>query len=250
METLRERLSAARSVLFITGAGISADSGLPTYRGIGGLYEDRATDDGIPIEEALSAEVFARDPALTWKYIGQIEQSTRAAEPNEAHRIIAETERAKPRVWTLTQNIDGLHRAAGTQNLIEIHGDVHRLTCLSCGSRRRVEQFAALPLPPSCPACGGIERPEVVLFGEALPPKEFSALERELTSGFDAVISIGTTSVFPYIAQPVYRARMKGALTVEVNPGQSQVSEIVEYRLRMRARDALTSLREALLAAR
>jgi NAD-dependent deacetylase len=250
METLRERLSAARSVLFITGAGISADSGLPTYRGIGGLYEDRTTDDGLAIEDALSAEVFARDPELTWKYIGQIEHSARSAMPNEAHQVIAETERAKPRVWTLTQNIDGLHRAAGTRNLIEIHGDVHRLRCLACGRRRHVEHFAELALPPRCEACGGLERPEVVLFGEALPRAEFAALERELTSGFDAVISIGTTSVFPYIAQPVYRARMKGALTVEVNPGQSQVSEIVEYRLRMRAKSALTELRDALLTSR
>jgi NAD-dependent deacetylase len=250
METLKERLSAARSVLFITGAGISADSGLPTYRGIGGLYEDRATDDGLAIEDALSAEVFARDPEVTWKYIGQIEHSARHAQPNEAHQIIAEAERAKPRVWTLTQNIDGLHRAAGTRNLIEIHGDVHRLRCLACGRRRHVAHFAELVLPPRCEACGAIERPEVVLFGEALPRAEFAALERELTSGFDAVISIGTTSVFPYIAQPVYRARMKGALTIEVNPGQSQVSEIVEYRLRMRAKSALTELRDALLTSR
>ena len=248
MKTLRERLSAARSVLFITGAGISADSGMPTYRGIGGLYEERATEDGVPIEEALSADVFARDPALTWKYIRQIEQSTRDAEPNEAHRIIAAAERAKPRVWTLTQNVDGLHRAAGSRNLIEIHGDVHRLRCLANGHRRRVESFVDVGLPPRCPVCDAFERPEVVLFGEALPPDEFTTLERELGAGFDAVISIGTTSVFPYIAQPVYRARMKGALTVEVNPGESQISEIVEYRLRMRAKVALTQLRDALLS--
>ncbi|NLY95031.1 MAG: NAD-dependent deacylase [Myxococcales bacterium] len=250
METLRERLSAARSILFITGAGISADSGLPTYRGLGGLYEEKVTDEGIPIEEALSAQTFARDPALTWKYIGEIEANTRGAKPNPAHAIIAEAERAKPRVWTLTQNIDGLHRAAGSQNLIEIHGDVHRLRCLRCGARRRLDDFSSIEIPPRCPKCGAIERPEVVLFGEMLPQDDFATLERELTSGFDAVISIGTTSVFPYIAQPVYRARMKGALTVEVNPGHSQVSDIVEYRLRMRAATALEALRDALLSSR
>jgi len=105
------RLRESRSVLFVTGAGVSADSGLPTYRGIGGLYDQDETDDGIPIEAALSGAMFKRDPSITWKYIHQIESSCRSAGPNRAHEVIAELERRIDRVWTLTQNVDARHPA-------------------------------------------------------------------------------------------------------------------------------------------
>src|SRR5919197_2935529 len=126
-------LRSARRTLFVTGAGISADSGLPTYRGIGGLYEDAATEDGIPIELALSGHMMKRDPALCWKYIAQIERACRGATFNSAHAFLAEVEAAVPGTWVLTQNVDGFHRAAGSRQLIEIHGDVHRLVCVGCG---------------------------------------------------------------------------------------------------------------------
>jgi NAD-dependent deacetylase len=240
------RLDGCRSVLFVTGAGISADSGLPTYRGIGGLYEQEETDDGIPIEAALSGAMFERDPALTWKYIHQIESSCRDAGPNRAHHVIADFERRFDRVWTLTQNVDGLHHAAGSRKVIDIHGDVHRLVCTRCGHRWRVDDYARLPIPPSCPECDSLVRPEVVLFGEMLPFDRTKLLQEELMRGFDAVFSIGTTSVFPYIAEPVIDARRRGALTVEINPGASEVSHIVDYRLRMGAAAAMDAVVRAL----
>ena len=240
------RLRDSRSVLFITGAGISADSGLPTYRGIGGLYEQEETDEGIPIEAALSGAMFQRDPSLTWRYIHQIESSCRGAGPNRAHHVIAELERRFDRVWTLTQNVDGLHHAAGSTNVIDIHGDVHRLICTRCGHRWRVDNYAGLPIPPSCPECDALVRPEVVLFGEMLPLDRLGLLEEQLMRGFDAVFSIGTTSVFPYIADPVIDARRRGALTVEVNPGTSEVSHIVEYRIRTGAAAAMDAVVQAL----
>lgn len=247
MDELIAKIREASSVLFITGAGISADSGLPTYRGVGGLYEGTITAEGMTIEEALSARVFAHDPALTWRYIRQIEEASRGAEPNEAHEIIALAERIKPRVITLTQNVDGLHARAGSENLIEIHGNVHRILCTSCARRRTVTDFSAFAELPRCSSCGGVERPEIVLFGEALPRAELAQLDAELKRGFDVVVSIGTSSAFPYIAEPVYRARMKSALTVEINPGDTAVSEIVEYRLRMRSVVAMARLRQAIL---
>ncbi|MGB5524297.1 MAG: NAD-dependent protein deacylase, partial [Polyangiales bacterium] len=216
---IAKRLRGSRSVLFITGAGISADSGLPTYRGIGGLYEQEETDEGIPIEAALSGAMFQRDPALTWKYIHQIESSCCDAGPNRAHHVIAELEERFDRVWTLTQNVDGLHRAAGSAQVIDIHGDVHRLLCTRCGHRWRVPSYLGLDIPPSCPECASLVRPEVVLFGEMLPLDRARVLQEQLMRGFDAVFSIGTTSVFPYIAEPVIDARRRGALTVEINPG-------------------------------
>jgi NAD-dependent deacetylase len=239
---IARRLRDSRSVLFVTGAGISADSGLPTYRGIGGLYEQEETDDGIPIEAALSGAMFERDPALTWKYIHQIESSCRDAGPNRAHHVIAELERRFDRVWTLTQNVDGLHHAAGSEQVIDIHGDVHRLVCTRCGHRWRVTSYAGLEIPPACPECASLVRPEVVLFGEMLPFDRTRLLQEQLTRGFDAVFSIGTTSVFPYIAEPVIDARRRGALTVEINPGTSEVSHIVDYRLRTGAAAAMDAV--------
>jgi NAD-dependent deacetylase len=239
----------ARSVLFITGAGISADSGLPTYRGIGGLYEDATTEDGLEIEEALSGDMLRERPEVCWKYIHQIERACRGATWNRAHEVLALMERRYERTWVLTQNVDGLHRRAGSNNLIEIHGDVHQLTCTQCDYRDRVEDYAALSIPPRCPDCGAIVRPEVVLFGEMLPGAAVAALERELGRGFDLVVSIGTTSVFPYIAAPVVLARRAGRDTVEINPGTTGVSHAVAHRMRSRAAVALDAIWRRLEAA-
>ena len=238
-------LLRARSILFVTGAGISADSGLPTYRGIGGLYEAETTEEGLPIEVLLSGETFARRPEWTWKYLGAIERACRGARPNPAHEAIARLGRERPRVVVLTQNVDGLHRAAGSRDLIEIHGDVHELRCTRCAWRTRVPDYEGLDLPPRCPGCAALVRPAVVLFGELLPPEAVSRLDEELRRGFDAVVSIGTTSVFPYVAAPVLMARSWGAGTVEVNPGDTRVSDVVDVRLRCGAAAAM----EAVLAA-
>ena len=113
IDAAAELLAPAQHILFVTGAGISADSGLPTYRGVGGLYDDADTEDGLPIEVCLSGSMFRRDPARTWKYIREIERACRGARPNPAHELIAELERERERVWVLTQNVDGLHVAGG-----------------------------------------------------------------------------------------------------------------------------------------
>lgn len=232
----------AERILFVTGAGMSADSGLPTYRGIGGLYHDRHTDDGMPIEVALSGPMLLARPALTWKYLAEIEAACRGAEPNAGHYAIVELERRKARVIVLTQNVDGLHRAAGSRELIEIHGSLHRLLCTECGRGRPVEDYRGMQLPPGCPVCGGLMRPDVVLFGEDLPMQPLLRLEHALEAGFDMVFSVGTTSVFPYIAAPVRWARRAGVPTVEINPGESAVSGIVDFRIRARAAEVLPSL--------
>jgi NAD-dependent deacetylase len=226
-----EILAAARSALFITGAGMSADSGLPTYRGIGGLYNRGVTDEGIEIEEALSGHMMLTDPALCWKYIAEIAAAGSGARPNQGHEMIARLERRLERVWVLTQNVDGLHRVAGSSQIIDIHGDVRDLICTRCDWERVVESFADLEMPPKCPACGGLVRPEVVLFGEMLQPAKTAALYAELSRGFDAVFSIGTTSVFPYIAAPVLEAASRGVPTVEINPSDTVVSDRVRVKI-------------------
>lgn len=241
LATTARLLDEARRVLVITGAGISADSGLPTYRGIGGLYNDRHTDDGLPIEVALSGEMLAERPEITWKYLAQIEETCRGATPNAAHRLIAGLE-AEKTVTVLTQNIDGLHRAAGSQDVIEIHGTLHRLHCVGCRARFSVGDYAGLEIPPACPDCGDLLRPDVVLFGEALPSDAIPRLARALESGPDLIFTIGTTSVFPYIAEPVLFGRQYGVPTVEINPGESRVSHLVDLRLPFGAAAALQAI--------
>lgn len=242
LDSVAALLRDARRVLFITGAGISADSGLPTYRGINGLYNDQTTDEGHDIEHALSGEMLHDRPELTWKYLAQIEHACREASPNDAHHALSAIERRLPFVLVLTQNIDGLHRAAGSRNLIEIHGNLRCLRCTQCAHREEVPSLAGRALPPVCPACGALMRPEVVLFGERLDQHNLERLYGELAEGFDLVFSIGTTSTFPYIVEPVAWAIRAGVPTVEINPQETQISPYVRYRLPLRAAEAMRAL--------
>ncbi|PKO87775.1 MAG: NAD-dependent protein deacylase [Betaproteobacteria bacterium HGW-Betaproteobacteria-12] len=246
LDAVAAQLSQARSALFITGAGISADSGLPTYRGVGGLYDSAATEDGLRIEEALSGEVFSVRPDITWKYLVQIEENCRGAQPNAAHRAIACLDDHLDRVMVFTQNVDGLHRAAGSREIIEIHGNLQELKCTACRHEEVAADFAGRAIPPRCPACGGILRPKVVLFGEMLPEAPLERFIGALQDGFDIVFSIGTSSVFPYITQPVVFAGGSGIPTVEINPSRTQLSDIVDFYLPLGAAVAMTAILERL----
>ena len=219
-------LRHAQRILIITGAGLSADSGLPTYRGVGGLY-NAETEDGVPIEMAMSGPMLRRDPALSWKYIAQLASACLGAQPNAAHYAIAELQRKKPDCWVLTQNVDGFHRAAGSppERLIEIHGQLAPLYCQSCGVEDlNVSAHLERPLPPLCVACGGVMRPSVVLFQEMLPEQAMQTLYDEMAKGFDAVLSIGTTASFPYIHEPVFRTRVCGGFCAEINVASTKLS--------------------------
>ncbi len=252
IDAVAEQLALLDDLLFITGAGISVDSGLPTYRGVGGLYEGVDTDEGLPIEVVLSGPYFRKHPERTWKYLRQIGDACRGAQPNAAHRRIAELERGRKRVVTLTQNVDGLHLAAGSHKVIAIHGDARVLRCTACAWNLRVgdddglDRLFAGQSVPRCPECGAIVRPAVVLFEEMLPADALDRLQAELRRGFDAVISIGTSALFPYIIAPVIEARQQGKLTVEINPGTSAASEIVDFHVRLGAAEAMDALAERL----
>lgn len=245
IDQIVEVLADCQSLLFITGAGISAESGLPTYRGVSGLYNVNTTEDGLPIEEILSRRTFRSRPELTWKYLAQIGEAARGTTHNRAHEVIAEMERHFERVCTLTQNVDGFHRSAGSQNVIEIHGHMHDLVCPACGDRvscRTHADFDALGMPPICRECSAILRPDVVLFGESLPQAALQRLEEEKAAGFDIVFSVGTSSVFPYILIPVVEARRSGIPTVEINPSETDLSDLVAFRLRQSAGTALDTI--------
>jgi NAD-dependent deacetylase len=240
-------IARAERLLFITGAGISADSGLPTYRGVGGLYQDRHTADDIPVEVALSGGMFEYRPAITWKYIWQVGEACVRARPNDAHRCLAALEARKADVWVITQNVDGLHRAAGSRNLVEVHGHAFDLYCVACGQACDAQALingygAPVELPPRCPSCGGIVRPDVVLFGEALSPRTMRAFRDLSSKSFDAVVSVGTSAVFPYIAKWVLDAQRTAVPTIEINPVGTELSEAFDHRIRMGAVDAVRAL--------
>jgi len=235
-------LKQSKSVLFITGAGISADSGLPTYRGLGGLYYHVETEDGIPIEMALAGDMLRKKPEVTWKYLSQIENKCRGAKHNHAHEIIAEMELCFDRVWVLTQNIDGFHHAAGSKNVINIHGDMHDIRCEGCGWKTRVENYDGLSIPPRCPKCDSIARPDVVFFGEMLQSDKVELMEREVGQPFDIYFSIGTTSVFPYIKHPMAFASHLQRPTIEINPAKTEISGWVDVKIPLGAAAALDAI--------
>jgi NAD-dependent deacetylase len=246
LDAVAEHLRHARSALFITGAGISADSGLPTYRGVGGLYDREATEDGLRIEEALSGEVFSVRPDITWKYLIQIEENCRGARPNAAHLAIASLDDHLDRVMVFTQNVDGLHRQAGSREIIEIHGNLQQLECTECRHEEAASDLSGREVPPLCPRCGAVLRPKVVLFGETLPTEALDRFIDAFQEGFDIVFTIGTSSIFPYITQPVVLAAGSGIPTVEINPARTMLTDIVDYYLPLGAAEAMTAILQRL----
>lgn len=179
IDRIVDHLGRCRSILFVTGAGMSADSGLPTYRGVGGLYDGGQTEEGLAIEEMLSGEMFLKNPAWTWKYLRQIEQACRGAKFNRGHAVIAEVERHFPRVWVLTQNVDGFHHDAGSRNIIPIHGQLRQIRCSECAWRETVSDYTHLSDLPRCERCSAVLRPDVVLFGEMLPEAGIRELKHQ-----------------------------------------------------------------------
>lgn len=244
IERVARAIRDAERVLIITGAGLSADSGLPTYRGLGGLYNGH-TEDGLPIETALSGPMLRSDPGLCWKYLAELARACLQAKPNAGHLAIAELQRIKPGCWVLTQNIDGYHRVAGSppERLIEIHGELSPLFCQSCGGES-ADLLACVqgPLPPRCEVCGGVLRPPVVLFDEMLPVTALGVLQAQVEKGFDLVLAVGTTASFAYILEPLLRTRQAGGFTAEVNPAPSGLGAAVDIQLKARALDVLPRL--------
>ncbi len=247
LDRLARRLQPAHRLLFITGAGMSADSGLPTYRGLGGLYESGdPTRYGWPITDVLSDRMLKVQPRVIWSYLVDAVRESQAATFNRGHAVIAAMERHFAGVWTLTQNVDGFHRAAGAEQVIPIHGELNRLVC----TRRNCDWAAAATLrdydrddlPPRCPDCDAVIRPDVVLFGEALPPEELQRLRGELARGFHVVLSVGTSGQFPYIRDAIAQARAGGAFAVEINPEPTQVSDLADLTIRAGAAEALDAL--------
>ncbi len=234
MQDVRERLSRAQRVAVLTGAGVSADSGIPTFRGEEGLWRHyRAEDLATP-------EAFVRDPRLVWEWYDWRRGIVASKQPNPAHRALVRLEERTPQ-WTLiTQNVDGLHAEAGSRNLIEIHGNIWKVRCTVCG---KVEENRRVPIPilPSCRHCGGLLRPHIVWFGEMLHRDD---LERSLEAcrSCEVMLVIGTSGVVQPAASFAGVAREAGAYVVEINRDPTPYTGSVDASLSGRAAEIVPRL--------
>ncbi len=210
IEQAAAALRGARRIVILTGAGISAESGVPTFRaaqtGLWARYD--------PLELA-TPEAFRRDPGLVWDWYAWRRELIGAARPNAGHLALARLERAHPDVLLVTQNVDGLHQQAGSERLVELHGNLRRNRCSREGTLLDADPGPGRP--PACPGCGAPLRPDVVWFGEMLPAE---ALERAATAAADCdlFLSVGTSTVVEPAASLPFAALRGGATVIELNP--------------------------------
>lgn len=234
LEDLRARLAGAQSVAVLTGAGISADSGVPTFRGADGLWRNfRAEDLATP-------EAFARDPRLVWGWYNWRRELIATKRPNPAHHALVEMEKRGRRFWLITQNVDGLHRDAGSENLSEIHGNIWRVRCTRCGQVGENRQVP-IPILPSCSACQGLLRPHIVWFGESLAQRDLEQSYAALES-CEVMLIIGTSGVVYPAASFAPVAKQAGAFVAEVNLDPTPNSDLVDVSIRGRASETVPLL--------
>jgi NAD-dependent deacetylase len=236
LDRLVDRLQRASRVTILTGAGVSAASGVPTFRGSGGLWRK------FRAEELATAGAFSRDPKLVWDWYAWRRETIAPCQPNPAHDVIASWSRTFPRCVVVTQNVDDLHVRAGTENLLRVHGSIWELSCWKgCGTAPwRDEAVPLSVLPPLCPSCGGLARPAVVWFGESLPRRELDAAIDACDC--DVFLTIGTASLVHPAAGLVHEARRRGAFTAEINLDPTPASSEVHISIQAAADQVLPDI--------
>jgi NAD-dependent deacetylase len=247
---LAERIATGGSgggparITVLTGAGVSVASGVPTFRGEGGLWRSwRAEDLATP-------QAFARDPKLVWEWYAWRRGLIAACDPNPAHEVLSGWSRRYPGFTLITQNVDGLHERAGTENVVRFHGSIWDVGCWDdCpGSPHRWEDRRhPLPeVPLTCPYCGGLARPGVVWFGEGIDPAVLEASAHAVHC--DLFLTVGTSAVVYPAAGLVAGASARGAFTAEVNPQATAASTEVDLALQGPAEEVLPEVEAALEA--
>jgi NAD-dependent deacetylase len=239
-QELIDRLFRAGRVTVMTGSGVSAASGIPTFRGAEGLRKN------FRAEELASPEGFAKDPRMVWEWYDWRRGLIAAAEPNRAHRILARWARRFPGFKLVTQNVDGLHERAGSPEVIRLHGSIWELRCWKdCGAPPWDDKRASLsPLPPLCPRCGGLARPGVVWFGEMLPREPLMAAAR--ATQCEVFLALGTSSVVQPAAGFIFEAMARGAFAAEINLEETPASDSVHLSLRGDLQEVLEDLETSL----
>ena len=233
-----DRLRKARSIAVLTGAGVSAESGIPTFRGEGGLWRQfRAEDLATP-------EAFGRDPRLVWEWYDWRRQKVAACRPNPAHHALAALESRGGEFLLITQNIDDLHRKAGSRRLVELHGNIWRVRCVAEGAVSELPDVPLREIPPRC-ACGSLLRPDIVWFGEMLPAEALDRAFRAAES-CDLFLVAGTSALVQPAASLPLLAKQRGATVIEVNPEPTPISHLVDISLQGKAGEILPALLAAL----
>ncbi|PWH12555.1 MAG: NAD-dependent protein deacylase [Anaerolineae bacterium] len=231
-------LRKARRIAALTGAGVSQESGLRTFRDAQtGLWAQYRPED------LATPEAFARDPKLVWDWYAMRREKARLAEPNPGHFALAEMEKRIPEFTLITQNVDGLHRRAGSVNVLELHGNLQRVKCSVCGEQATVWDDSG-PDVPQCSRCAGLLRPDVVWFGESLPRKELEAAIQAARM-CDVFFSIGTSGLVQPAASLAYVAREKGALLVEINAEPTPLTATVDFFFQGKSGEILPALVDA-----
>lgn len=236
----------SKHAVALSGAGLSAESGIPTYRGTGGIW----TKFGEPTIDGW--DLFQDDPARWWALaldtphrMSDFATAIDAAQPNKGHLAIASLEDIGRLAHVITQNIDNLHRRAGTRRLTEIHGNRYLVRCMNCGARDRLETLPLDRLPPLCPECGGILKNDTVMFGEPIPEDALRECYMQ-TASSDLFLVIGTSAlVYPAADFPVM-AKRRGAPLIEINPEETALSDVADVIIRAPAGEALPEIVELL----
>jgi len=234
IDEARTRLAHARSVVVLTGAGISADSGVPTFRGTDGLWRNyRAEDLATP-------EAFQKNPRVVWEWYDWRRRLLASVKPNAAHEALVTLEARRDRFHLVTQNVDGLHRLAGSRRILELHGDIWKVRCVQC---RRVTDNRDVPLAllPHCDSCKGLLRPHIVWFGEALDRGVLGASLSAVES-CDLLLIVGTSGLVYPAAMLMPTAKANGAFVIEVNRDATPYSSHADISLQGRAKDIVPLL--------
>jgi NAD-dependent deacetylase len=238
LRALREALQRAKCVAALTGAGISAESGIPTFRGAGGLWRNYNP------HELATPEAFARDPRLVWEWYDWRRGLIAKAQPNRGHLALADLEGRMAdvggRFTLVTQNVDGLHERAGSRNIAKLHGDIWLVRCVTCGREERNDQVPLPVLPPRCD-CGGLLRPGVVWFGEPLPHDEWQRAV-EASQRAEIFLVVGTSAVVYPAAGLVEVAQNAGARVAVVNADSTPLDSAADWTLQGRAGEILPRL--------
>jgi NAD-dependent deacetylase len=233
VEEAREAVRAANAVAALTGAGVSAESGIPTFRSNGGFWRSRR------FEDLATPAGFARDPKMVWEWYEERRRGIAAAEPNAGHFALVDLEKKKPHFMLITQNVDGLHERAGSRNVIRLHGSIWEVRCTDCG-RTHIEHGILDPLPPRC-SCGGVLRPGVVWFGESLPEGAIESAAEAVLSARVLIVAGTSAQVYP-AAGLIPLAIRQGAQVIEVNPDATDFSDDATWTLRGTSADILPRL--------
>lgn len=217
IKTARDRIASAHSITVLTGAGISADSGVPTFRGEGGLWKQ------FRAEALATPEAFESHPEIVWEWYHWRRRIISEKHPNAAHQALVSLENACPSFTLITQNVDGLHTLAGSRRMIELHGSLWRTRCLRCG---QVTENRSLDLPPlpQCHHCRSLLRPDVVWFGEAVNPIHLKK-SLEACQGGEVFMVIGTSGIVQPAASFTSVAKEHGAFTIEINTVDSEIAD-------------------------